>query len=342
MKALCSWCGRKTRHELVRAHAIRRNVYRCAQCGGRTLPCRACGAMARGRAKYDEELCFLHDGTLPRGLPRAIASLERVRVPEASGPWAGLTTAGAAIGAMFGGVAGGLAGWGVARAIRAYVEPLREFKIERIREGRGAPVLYVDGFLTQGEHWTAELETAFPRRPWYRVHWEAQNLLKLGGAISEAVAKRRSPSVVLDVFRNPWHVALWKAERTGRMLGFLLSKTRMRPCTLVGHSLGARVVFEALQTLASVGVKRVTDAHLLGAAVDRRDADAWTRAARAARIVNYWSRNDGVLKYLYVPGNLFLSAPAGLGPAPEVENRDVSRRVKGHTRYGDGAALLGR
>jgi len=311
--------------------------------------------MARGRSGYDEELCLIHDGTIPNleTLPKSFRSMEEWEVPEAPRGWE-LSVAGAAAGALLSGGSpwGALAGLSVARAIGAYLGPIRDFRIEKFRDGRGAPLLFVDGFLTQSatlEDWCEGLERAYVGRPWYRLTWESQTLAALGSAISKTagvlrLARARSAFLFLELVRNPWHVALWKAERTGRLLGFLLARTRgTTPITMIGHSLGARVIFEALQTLGAMGRRKVNDAVLLGAAVGRKDGPPWTLAKRAARrIVNIHSRYDAVLKYLYVPGNLFLSDPAGLRPvsARGVTNIDASPLVRGHLLYPGALARL--
>ncbi len=258
-----------------------------------------------------------------------------------------MTAAAAAAGAILTGgspVGALLGGWSAARAARAYLGPIRDFGIEKVREGRGTPILVVDGFLTQEtsmDAWFEGLEPAFASHPWYRVTWESQNLRALGSALAEAAGAlrlpaRRSMFLLLDVVRNPWHLALWKAERTGRLLGFLLSRVRTKSFVLLGHSLGARVVFETLQTLGARGARKVEAAHLFAAAVDRGDRAAWTLARRGARrIANYYSRHDGVLRYLYVPGNLFLSDPAGLRAVEMrgIRNVDAGKLVDGHTKY---------
>jgi uncharacterized protein YaaW (UPF0174 family) len=56
--AWCSWCFKKTTHELVEYNYIRRNVYQCRDCLNRTLFCRFCDdAMARGHEGWDDENC---------------------------------------------------------------------------------------------------------------------------------------------------------------------------------------------------------------------------------------------------------------------------------------------
>lgn len=55
--AYCSWCGFNGAHGLVGTNVIRRNVYRCSSCLGRSLFCKQCNVrMAKG-GLWDEERC---------------------------------------------------------------------------------------------------------------------------------------------------------------------------------------------------------------------------------------------------------------------------------------------
>jgi hypothetical protein len=77
-RAHCSWCHRRTVHGLETSRRFGRDVYRCAGCGERTLPCRFCDEMARGRpelpgsaalaervrGRWGDALCAEHDGTV--------------------------------------------------------------------------------------------------------------------------------------------------------------------------------------------------------------------------------------------------------------------------------------
>lgn len=65
----CSWCVCTTAHaQVAEGFWLARGVYRCGGCARRTLPCRktGCDAFARGRPGWDEDLCFVHRGVLPR------------------------------------------------------------------------------------------------------------------------------------------------------------------------------------------------------------------------------------------------------------------------------------
>lgn len=66
MKTLqyCSFCYQKTEHRLVQRNILRRNVYECSACKGRTVECRLCKAMAKGGEYWDDEFCAVHSGVI--------------------------------------------------------------------------------------------------------------------------------------------------------------------------------------------------------------------------------------------------------------------------------------
>lgn len=114
---------------------------------------------------------------------------------------------------------------------------------------------------------------------------------------------------------------------------------------LIGHSLGARVIFYTLSALAGRQDKSVVEAHLFGGAVGNAPASDWATAASAVEteLTNYHSANDAVLEYLYRYGNVFIGAPAvGREPIPDagaaVANINVSAQVSGHGHYKANAA----
>jgi CRP-like cAMP-binding protein len=63
----CSWCFRNEAHMLFQQNTFTRDVYNCAACTKRTLPCRRCSgiAFAKGHPDWDDELCLVCDGSLP-------------------------------------------------------------------------------------------------------------------------------------------------------------------------------------------------------------------------------------------------------------------------------------
>jgi hypothetical protein len=112
----------------------------------------------------------------------------------------------------------------------------------------------------------------------------------------------------------------------------------VRPITLIGFSLGARVIFYCLQELAkqkAFGI--VQDVFLLGAAVTA-PARVWVevRGIVAGRFVNGFARNDWILGYLFRATSGGLNTVAGLRPVdyvPGLENVDLTDKIAGHLSY---------
>lgn len=138
---------------------------------------------------------------------------------------------------------------------------------------------------------------------------------------------------------NPWSNALDRASAAGRVLADVLLNRSLgvRPITLVGFSLGARVIFYALLELAknkAFGI--VQDVFLLGATLTASQK-SWldVRSVVAGRFINGFARNDWVLNYLFraTTGG---GTVAGLRPIdgiPGLENVDVTDKIAGHMSY---------
>ncbi|KAG6330049.1 hypothetical protein ID866_9041 [Astraeus odoratus] len=139
---------------------------------------------------------------------------------------------------------------------------------------------------------------------------------------------------------NPWNNALDRARAAGSVLAQLLIQRHLgvRPITLIGFSLGARVIFYALLELAKAkafGI--VQDVFLLGATVTAAQ-NAWfeARSVVSGRFVNAYAKNDWVLNYLFRATSAGLSSVAGLRPiqgVPGLENLDVTNKISGHMSY---------
>lgn len=112
----------------------------------------------------------------------------------------------------------------------------------------------------------------------------------------------------------------------------------VRPITLIGFSLGARVIFYALLELAkqkAFGI--VQDVFLLGATLTA-STQSWceSRSVVSGRFVNAYSRNDWVLNYLFRATSGGVGTVAGLRPVlniPGLENVDVTDKIAGHMSY---------
>lgn len=112
----------------------------------------------------------------------------------------------------------------------------------------------------------------------------------------------------------------------------------VRPITLIGFSLGARVIFYALIELSkkkAFGI--VQDVFLLGTTLSA-SAKTWcqARAVVSGRFVNAYARNDWLLNYLFRATSGGVGTVAGLRPVenvPGLENVDVTDKIAGHLSY---------
>lgn len=279
----------------------------------------------------------------------------------AGGTWV-VTATGAALGSAVG-----------ATTASAYVRSDKSFAIERLRDGTGPAVVVASGFLTEKSDgwgtWRPMIEAAFPDRPIFRVRWGAKELgafgvlmgrggakamaaaaLKTAGArASKAAAKVLGPVapvlIAADVAANPWTVARTRADMTGAALADILARTEQGPFTLVGHSLGARVMAEAAVTLGTRGERAIVDVHLMGAAMSQKKDWRPLDESVQGTVYNYWSDQDPVLKTLYRAAELG-SVPLGLkgfDPVyPQMKNVNLSRKVSKHSGYFDLTPLIAR
>ncbi|KLO20625.1 DUF726-domain-containing protein [Schizopora paradoxa] len=139
---------------------------------------------------------------------------------------------------------------------------------------------------------------------------------------------------------NPWSNALDRAKAAGAVLADVLIRRHLgvRPITLIGFSLGARVIFYCLLELArqkAFGI--VQDVFILGATLTA-PTSTWlqARSVVSGRFVNGFARNDWVLNYLFRATNAGLASIAGLRPVtnvPGLENVDVTDKIAGHMSY---------
>jgi hypothetical protein len=139
---------------------------------------------------------------------------------------------------------------------------------------------------------------------------------------------------------NPWSNALDRAKAAGGVLADVLIQRHLgvRPITLIGFSLGSRVIFYALLELAkkkAFGI--IQDVFIMGTTVTA-PTRTWieVRSAVSGRFVNAYARNDWLLNYLFRATSGGLNTIAGLRPVegvPGLENVDVTDKISGHMSY---------
>ncbi|KHN01737.1 Transmembrane and coiled-coil domain-containing protein 4 [Glycine soja] len=198
-------------------------------------------------------------------------------------------------------------------------------------------------------------------RPWegqnynlerYALQWESKNLIAVSTAIQDwltsrlamELMKRGAMMTVLsslltalawqaallaatDFINSKWTIAINRSNKAGKLLAEVLLRGYQgnRPETLIGYSLGARVIFKCLQYLAKTenGAELVEKVVLLGAPIPIKDENG--EAARkmvAGRFVNAYSRNDWMLGVAFRASRLLTKGLAGIQPVdiPGIQN----------------------
>ncbi|MCF8604006.1 TMCO4 family protein [Gordonia sp. HY442] len=265
-----------------------------------------------------------------------------------------LTAAGVALGGAMGSI-----------VTNAYVGEDSSFRIAKFRDGTGTPVLVARGFLTESDkEWSDAMqlvEARYPGSPIYRVHWGSKELKALAsmffrnagghqtvGAAANLAARASKAAVkpfglvggalyVSEAARNPWHTALVRADRTGVALAGIIARTTPDKYILVGHSLGARVMLTATETIGTDKLApSIESLHILGAAQGRKGDWGPLNDAVVEGVHNYTSKNDKVLKVAFQTAQAG-SKPLGLygfgSKWPKINDHDVSRKVAGHSEY---------
>ena len=274
---------------------------------------------------------------------------------------AGMAGGTALVSTVLGACGVGTAGW----KTKHLLGDLKEWEIQHVG-GRGLHVyLGIGGFLQQNEDHAAiwsPLQRAFPKACSYTLAWESQTLRKLFEVFSAvfqkgvvgtsiAVAARSATKkafgfatlplallLALEAIDNPWFVAKNRADRAGELLGDWIADNRFGglPVTLVGYSLGARVIIAAIARLAERNAfGKIYDVYFLGGAIAKNDPRLqYLRRVVAGRIVNGYSRKDLILTYLYRTAEL-LAKPIGIGELglDGALDIDLTETVGGHLNY---------
>lgn len=139
---------------------------------------------------------------------------------------------------------------------------------------------------------------------------------------------------------NPWSNSLDRAKAAGLILADALASRSLgvRPVSLVGYSLGARVIYYALLELAEVKAFGIIEnVYLFGAPIVVTSKE-WRKAKSvvAGRFVNGYVQNDWILGYLFRATSGGIGRVAGLRPVEgieSVENVDCTGDVDGHMGY---------
>lgn len=139
---------------------------------------------------------------------------------------------------------------------------------------------------------------------------------------------------------NPWNVSLDRAWKAGKILADTLISGNLgvRPITLVGFSLGSRLIYSCLIELSKRGGHGLIDnVILIGSPLTtKKNQLALARTVVSGRFVNVYSKKDWILGYLFRATSGGIASVAGLSPINNVygiENMDCTEFIHGHMSY---------
>lgn len=247
---------------------------------------------------------------------------------------------------------GGYQGMSLAHSYFRDVQNFDFVPLNEMDESQKHQLIVINGFLSEDDReyadWREALLASDVTQPTWLLSWESKRLRELSRTFTglgvQSLMRRNLRSLPIGlashVADNAWHGAQMNARKAGLLLADAIRKTPDTRYSIIGHSLGARVAFYALQSLADTAepdaFPRVENAIFLGAAQGRRNHLKWEKAAAACngKLINCYSGRDTVLRWMYQGINIGMSRPAGLGTAPSpIVNLDCSDLVASHTDW---------
>jgi pimeloyl-ACP methyl ester carboxylesterase len=215
-------------------------------------------------------------------------------------------------------------------------------------------------------------------RPWralgddteaFALRYEMKSLLGLGKSLENLISSYAWNTIKVEILKrtvlatlwsalwpayllsmatavdNPFSLARNRSEKAGEILAdALINKVQgERPVTLVGYSLGARVIYSCLRSLAKRHAFGLVDTVVFIGAPVPSNRQHWEmmRTVVSGKMFNVYSENDYLLAFLYRATSIQLGV-AGLQNIRDiegVENLNLSQEVQGHMRY---AKLIGK
>ncbi|ORY02994.1 DUF726-domain-containing protein [Basidiobolus meristosporus CBS 931.73] len=254
-----------------------------------------------------------------------------------------ITTGGAVTGA-------GLAGKKMAKRTKG----ISTFQFIPQHDAKRANVLItIGGWLTgEDDEATLPFSTVDPDNgDHFSLSWETEVLRQLGNALKmvagevvsfatqqilqhtmlhallAALAWPLALTKIGYLIDNPWSIGLDKARKAGLVLAdTLLNHVQgHRPVSLVGFSLGSRVIFYCLLELARVN------------AYVTASTKQWKQAASvvSGRFVNGYVKTDWVLGFLYRASAVGrpIAGLRAVADVPNLENLDLTDMINGHLLY---------
>lgn len=238
-----------------------------------------------------------------------------------------------------------------------------EFQKEHKDARRLRVTIGINGWLMSEDEVTKPWRVMGDETEAFALRYELDCLTKLGQALDDMVSSTAWGLLKLEILKrtvlatlwaalwpfqiiklasgvdNPFNLAKNRSEKAGRILAdALINKVQgERPVTLVGYSLGARVIYFCLKTLAERKAFGLVDTVVFIGAPAPSNRNHWQimRSVVSGKMFNVYSENDYILAFLYRATSIQLGI-AGLQAVEDiegVENLNLSEEVKGHLRY---------
>ncbi|RKF62415.1 putative membrane protein C6F6.13c [Erysiphe neolycopersici] len=274
---------------------------------------------------------------------------------------------------VVGGLFGAYGARMTSKAIDSYAKEVNDFKFMSLRNSKDEDdvlenrrlrvTIGVSGWLTQEEDVISPWLVLGRENEVFALRWELEALKELGSSMESVVksaawkvAKKEliartifssllqalwplsilKVSIIID---NPFSICMNRADKAGIILAdAIINKAQgERPVTLIGYSLGARLIYSCLISLAerrAFGL--IENVVLMGAPIPSTEA-VWRtmRSIVSGRLVNVYSTNDYILAFLYRTWSVQYGV-AGIQEVTgdtRVENVNVSGIVNGHLNY---------
>lgn len=267
------------------------------------------------------------------------------------------------IGGLFGAYGGKMTG----KIMDRYAKEVDDFKflpVSKNKEHKLRVAVGISGWVTE----ESDID-----KPWivlngdtcepFALRWELETLLRLGVSLKAVIKTyiweyagfelaRRTlfgalaaglwPLGLLKIAKvidNPFSVGKTRADKAGKVLAqaLLASVQGLRPVTMVGYSLGSRVIYAAMLELAAQNAFGLVENIVLIGTPAPSDSETWTkmRSVVSGRVINVYSTRDYILGLIYRASSIRIDV-AGLQPIEDVngvENFDASHLVESHDQY---------
>jgi hypothetical protein len=281
---------------------------------------------------------------------------------------------GALVGTLFGAFGAKMTG----EIVDRYAKEVEDFKFLPLNAEWGEPwtsgdrpesrrlrvTIGINGWLESEEDVTKPWRVLGDESEAFALRYEMNSLMALGKQLSALVGSAAWNIVRAEILKrtvlvtlqsalwpifllnsassidNPFSLARNRSEKAGQVLAdALINRVQgERPVTLIGYSLGARVIYSCLRVLAERKAFGLVDTVVLIGAPVPSNLVHWQmmRSVVAGKLFNVHSENDYILGFLYRSTSLQLGI-AGLqsvgAEIDGVEDLNLSDEVHGHLRY---------